>query len=84
MEKQKYWCLVLDNYHDTDDTIYFIDYATAKANFDKIVELHREHEYFTLDDDTSCSWFDPRYNEYETSVYIIEEELPKIHTDIIF
>ncbi len=78
-----YWSLVFENFRGEDEVLYFIDYETAKANFDKIVELYREHEDFELEDTTTCSWFDSNYNEFYTVVSLIEQP-PKVYRSVIF
>lgn len=78
-----YWSLVLENFRGVSDVVYFIDYKTAKANFDKVVELHQGYKDFKLDDTTICSWFDSNYNEFYT-VVSLKEMTPKVHTVIIF
>lgn len=78
-----YWSLALENFRGEDKVLYFIDYETAKANFNKIVELYRGHEDFKLDDTTTCSWFDSDYNEFYTVVSLMEL-CPRVHRGIIF
>lgn len=78
-----YWSLVLENFRGVSEDLYFADYETAKANFDKIVELHRGYEEFKLDDTTTCSWFDPDYNHFST-VVSLEKRTPRVYTGIIF
>lgn len=78
-----YWSLVFENFRGEDEVYYFIDYETAKANFDKIVELYREHEDFNLDDEMTCSWFDSDYNEFYTVVSLMERT-PNVYRGIIF
>lgn len=78
MEKEFYWCLVFDNYHDTDHIEYFDTKEHAIAAFEEICEVCKNHEEFERWSD-GCSWFDSTYNEYSTYIWLCEETMPGIN-----
>jgi len=83
MTDNTYWAIVCKNYHGGDETYYFTSHEVARENFVEIINNHQSAEEFRKDGD-SCSWFDCRFNEYSTHIYLTEKPLPEIHDDIIF
>lgn len=80
---KKYWALVMDNFEGQDDILYFKNYEIARENFEVICEKLSKNKEFFRWHDSYCEWFDPRYNEYSTYVFLCERELT-IHDKIIF
>lgn len=78
MEREFYWCLVFDNYHDDCYTEYFDTEENAVAAFEEICEACKDHLEFTKYKDR-CSWFDPMWNEYSTHVCLSQCPLPPIN-----
>lgn len=75
----KYWCLVFENYHDEDYIEYFDSEENCKKAFEEICEFCRNHlEFERCRDIDWCSWFDPNWNEFSTSVHVSELSMPEI------
>jgi hypothetical protein len=85
---EKVWNIVLDNYEGEDFVIYFENYEIAKKNFDRLRELNKNMpefvEFYDSDNNKSVmSWFDGCYNEYSTTIYLVQGA-PKIYNKIVF
>ena len=83
MERELYWCLIFDNYHDNYHTEYFDTKENAVAAFEEICEACKDHDEFRRDNDITCSWFDPTWNEYSTLVYLAQLSMPAVNNSAI-
>ena len=77
--EEEFWCLVFDNYHDTDHIEYFDTREHAVTAFEEICEVCKNHEEFEKGDDMTCCWFDPAWNEYSTFVYLAKLTMPAVN-----
>lgn len=82
MEKEFYWCLIFDNYHDDYYTEYFDTKENAVAAFEEICEVCKDHDEFERRE-SGCSWFDPMWNEYSTCVYLAKLSMPAVNNSAI-
>ena len=83
MEKN-IWKIILENYKDGNDIIYFENYEIAKKNFNYLWDANKNMPEFAINrDENSMSWYDNQYNEYSTFVYLVQGG-PKIWNEIVF
>ena len=87
--KELYWVIEFDNYEDENNTLYFKNFDIAFQNYKKIKEEHQKDKEFTVCENPNnsfyqCSWYDSRYNEYNTFVTLGQRTMPKVWDEIIF
>lgn len=79
-----YWTIEVENFEDINSTFYFENYEIARKNFEVLCEKNKSQDEFVRHGEHRASWFDSNYNADSTYVALVENELPTIHSEIIF
>ena len=90
--KELYWVIKVDNYEDESYTLYFKNFDIAFQNYEKIKKEHQNDEDFEVCEQPNnandafyqCSWYDSRYNEYNTFITLTQKTMPKVWNKIVF
>ena len=72
--------ITLDNYCGENITEFYHKAINAKRRFHQLCEEGKAYDEYEQDT-TSCSWFDPSYNEYSTYIDLEECTLSDVFYD---
>lgn len=72
--------IILENYHGDSITELYHQKENALARYHKLMKEGKEHEEF-CEEESSFSFFDPRFNEYSTYIHLNKCELDSLFYD---
>ena len=70
----KVYLLVMENYEDETEIKVYSTEEKAKKALEKIKNKYKNYDEFHATKN-GCSWFNPEWNAFSTSVYITSEKV---------